>query len=174
MQPVPDTRFHRGADRILGGVCSGLGEGFRIDPLWVRIAFVLLAFVQGLGVLLYLILWLVMPERVGGQPAIRSGLDSMTADIRRLWSELGGHPSGYAPPPIDTASDQSVDPAQPAATPVGPGRRNQPVLLGVALVVIGVLALGNNIGLFNWGVVWPVALIGAGVVLVVRSAQHRA
>jgi phage shock protein C len=174
MQPVSDPRFHRGADRILGGVCSGLGEGFRIDPLWIRIAFVLLAFVQGIGIFLYLILWLVMPERLEGQPASRSGFDSMTADIRRLWSELGGHPSGQAPPPIATSTEPGVAPAQPSAVPVSAGRRNQPVLLGIALVVIGVLALGNNMGLFNWDVVWPVALIAVGVVLVLRSAQRRA
>ncbi len=171
MQPVSDPRFHRGSDRILGGVCSGLGGGFRIDPLWIRIAFVLLAFVQGIGIFLYLILWLVMPERLEGQSASRSGFDSMTADIRRLWSELGGRPSGQAQAPIAASTEQDVAPAQSQA---GAGRRDQPLLFGVALVVIGVIFLGNNIGLFNWDVLWPVALIAAGIVLMLRSVQRKA
>jgi len=56
--------FYRGSDRIVGGVCSGLAAGFHIDPLWVRLAFVLLAFVQGIGLFIYIVLWLVMPEKV--------------------------------------------------------------------------------------------------------------
>ena len=71
-QAAPQT-FRRGTDRILGGVCSGLAEGLRIDPLWVRLGFVLLAFLQGVGLLIYIVLWLVMPEQVEGQDGTRSG-----------------------------------------------------------------------------------------------------
>lgn len=48
-------------DRILGGVCSGLAGFFDIDSLWVRIAFVVLFMFGGSGLLIYLILWLVVP-----------------------------------------------------------------------------------------------------------------
>ena len=48
-------------DRKVGGVCGGLGEFFELDPLLFRVAFVVLAFVGGLGVLLYVMLWLVIP-----------------------------------------------------------------------------------------------------------------
>lgn len=44
------------------GVAAGLGRYFRIDPVIPRVAFVVLSFVGGLGLLLYLALWLVMPE----------------------------------------------------------------------------------------------------------------
>lgn len=187
MQPVTDPRFHRGSDRILGGVCSGLAGGFRIDPLWVRIAFVLLGFVQGVGIFLYVVLWLVMPEHVEGQAASRSGFDSMTADLRRLWSELGGRPAGQAlapttapiapaAPPIAPAAPPTapgVAPASPSDTPVRARWRDQPVLLGVALIAIGVIFLGNNTGFVNWDVVWPVVLIAIGVVFILRSAQRK-
>ncbi len=50
-------------NRRLAGVCGGLGEYFGIDPTIIRILFVLLALPGGLpGTLLYVILWLVMPE----------------------------------------------------------------------------------------------------------------
>ena len=50
-----------GTDRKIAGVCGGLGEFFDLDPVLFRVAFVVLAFVGGLGILLYLVLWLVVP-----------------------------------------------------------------------------------------------------------------
>ncbi len=50
------------ADRVLGGVCAGIADYYGLDPVLVRVAFVLLAFLGGPGILLYLILLLVIPE----------------------------------------------------------------------------------------------------------------
>jgi phage shock protein PspC (stress-responsive transcriptional regulator) len=49
-------------DRKIAGVCAGLGEYFKVDPTLVRLIFVVLALAGGPGVLLYIILWMVMPE----------------------------------------------------------------------------------------------------------------
>lgn len=49
--------------KILGGVCSGLGEYFGIDPLFVRLAFIALFFVYGLGIIPYIILWVIIPAK---------------------------------------------------------------------------------------------------------------
>lgn len=49
-------------DKILGGVCSGLGLYFNIDSKWVRVIFVLFFLFGGSGILLYLVLWAVMPK----------------------------------------------------------------------------------------------------------------
>ena len=50
-------------NRILLGICGGLGEFFGINPIWFRIAFLIAAIPGGLpSLLLYLILWLVMPK----------------------------------------------------------------------------------------------------------------
>lgn len=54
--PVPADPATR--DRILGGVAAHLADRLDVDPLWIRIAFVLLALVGGIGVLLYAALWL--------------------------------------------------------------------------------------------------------------------
>lgn len=48
-------------DRMLGGVCSGLGRYFKIDPILVRLSFVLLSIHGGVGPLLYLLLLILMP-----------------------------------------------------------------------------------------------------------------
>lgn len=49
-------------DRIIFGVCGGLGEYFELDPLIVRILFILLAFSGGSGIIIYLILAVIIPE----------------------------------------------------------------------------------------------------------------
>jgi phage shock protein PspC (stress-responsive transcriptional regulator) len=47
-------------DKYIGGVCGGLGAFFQIDPTWIRVIF-LIGLFAGFGVLLYLILWIVIP-----------------------------------------------------------------------------------------------------------------
>lgn len=58
-----NRRLFRDPDgRILGGVCAGLGHYFGIDPVIMRLLFVAIVIFGGSGILLYLILWLVMPK----------------------------------------------------------------------------------------------------------------
>jgi phage shock protein PspC (stress-responsive transcriptional regulator) len=56
-------RMYRDSDhRIIGGVCAGMGAYWDIDPLILRIIFAALTLAGGLGVLTYLVLWVVLPE----------------------------------------------------------------------------------------------------------------
>ena len=48
-------------DKMLGGVAGGLGDYLDIDPTLIRLAFVLLFLAGGHGLLVYLVLWLVVP-----------------------------------------------------------------------------------------------------------------
>ncbi len=162
-----EQAFYRGTDRIVGGVCSGLAAGFHIDPIWVRIAFVLLAFLQGIGLFIYIVLWLVMPEKAEGKAAARSGFDSMTSDLRRVGGELQGQLGGLIGPRTTTTSEPGGGPATSGSRP------NQSLLLGLVLVLVGAIVLGANTGLFSWDVVWPATLILIGVVLLVRAFQRR-
>ncbi len=146
--------FHRGNDRILGGVCSGLAAGFHLDPLWVRLAFVLLAFFQGIGLFLYLVLWLVMPEQPERSAPVRSGFESMGDDLKRIAGELKGQ---FA------AADAQPQPV---------GRATQGLVLGIVLVAVGALLLGVNTRIVTWSEVWPVAVIALGAVLLIRAASR--
>ena len=49
-------------DRVIAGVCSGVGHYFDIEPRWMRLILLLLVFFGGTGIMLYLILWIVMPK----------------------------------------------------------------------------------------------------------------
>lgn len=63
--------FHRlyrsRENRRLAGVAGGLGQYLAVDPTLVRLAFVFLTVASGLGLLVYLILWLIMPTRPLGE-----------------------------------------------------------------------------------------------------------
>ncbi len=54
--------FRDGDEKKLGGVCSGIANYFDFDPIWFRAAFAISFFVFGSGFLLYLILWIIIPE----------------------------------------------------------------------------------------------------------------
>lgn len=47
--------------KILGGVCTGLGNYFNIDPLWIRLIFAALLFAYGFTILVYIVMWIVVP-----------------------------------------------------------------------------------------------------------------
>jgi phage shock protein C len=53
-------------ESMIAGVCGGLGEYLDIDPVIVRIIFVLLAFAGGAGVIGYIIAWIIIPEAPAG------------------------------------------------------------------------------------------------------------
>jgi len=57
----PKRLYRSRTDTMIGGVCSGLAKYFSLDPTVVRLAFVLLFLLAGHGLLVYLILWLVVP-----------------------------------------------------------------------------------------------------------------
>ena len=60
---VSSKRLYRSIDnRLLAGVCSGLGEYFEIDPVIIRIIWIILI-IGGYGILLYLLFWLIIPRK---------------------------------------------------------------------------------------------------------------
>ncbi len=66
-EPQPDINvkkrvFRDPDDKVLGGVCSGIGAYFDFDPIWLRLGFAITFFFFGGGFLLYIILWMVIPK----------------------------------------------------------------------------------------------------------------
>ena len=66
MDQSPTQRLFRSrTDRVLGGVCGGLAKYFNIDPTLTRVFFAIIGLSWGLGVLLYIVMWLIVPEEGG-------------------------------------------------------------------------------------------------------------
>lgn len=88
---------------ILGGVCSGLGNYFRIDTIWIRIIFILFTLFYLSGLIIYAVLWIVLPRSTDGYSKQSSGTGSVRgaavsgavteSDNRRT---RGGSPAGNA------------------------------------------------------------------------------
>lgn len=60
-QRGPRRLFRDPDNRMVGGVCSGLGAYFNLDPVWFRLLFVFAVIFAGSGILVYIILWIVLP-----------------------------------------------------------------------------------------------------------------
>lgn len=172
-------------EKILGGVCGGLGEYFAIDPVIVRLVFVLVTLTSGLGILVYPILWVIMPKAPLGTPSLwgqqppqigtseQELFQAQQAQYVRQEARWGGQsaarsgPAGapnyrYDPVTGERVQEQQVPPQQPYPTP----RRSWRVI-GITVLAIGLMAAGNIFG-FTADLLFPILLIAIGALLLRR------
>ncbi|MBC7264322.1 MAG: PspC domain-containing protein [Chloroflexi bacterium] len=148
----------RRSKRIIAGVCAGLGDYFGIDPALVRLVFVLWAILGQWAVAVYILLWVLIPEE-GKEEAdrgttVRDNVREVVEEVQQFGSDVGAMLRGEQ----TEASSQRI------------------ILLGAILVLLGLAMLANNLGLFAWfqlGRLWPLLLIIAGVVLLIRSLGRK-
>jgi len=90
--------FRDPENKILGGVCSGLAAYFNIDdPIWVRLAFVVFTVTGGAGVLIYIIMWIIMPKAKTSIDRLRmKGNPINFQNIENMVEESIDHISGFA------------------------------------------------------------------------------
>lgn len=136
-------------DVMIGGVCAGLGKYFKIDATLVRLIFVLLTLAGGSGVLVYFILWIVIPrEDDTSVPA--EGMNS--AEFSRRANLMGQEMQQMVQQP-NTRTIQ---------------------IIGIGLVVFGLFYLVQNLGIpwlswWNDRLIWPALIIVVGALLLVRA-----
>ena len=59
-----DKKLHRSdTNKVISGVCGGLGEYFEIDPVLVRVIAVILALAHGVAIVAYIVAWIIVPKR---------------------------------------------------------------------------------------------------------------
>jgi phage shock protein C len=156
-------RLERSAsNRVIGGVCGGIAEYLAVDPTLVRVVFVFTAFVTaGLFVVAYIVLLVLMPQP--GQPA----------------------PFTSTPPPAAAADTtvgmdatsagtvaSTVAPVDPAVHAAEAERRR--AAFGYILIALGVAFFLSNAGAFRfvqWQYLWPLVLIGIGVLFLVQRVR---
>ncbi|HET9847294.1 MAG TPA: PspC domain-containing protein [Candidatus Dormibacteraeota bacterium] len=164
--------LRRGSDRIVAGVCSGLGHYFGIDVMLVRLAFIVLALLHGVGILLYIVLWFLMDPPATGQPEgsrhfgerLRAMIDEVNDDLRSGFRRSQRSPTGSPPTPATSAPGPRSNPPPIYGRPRG-------FWLGVILIVGGAYFLLDNLGflnLFRWDIFWPVLLIAIGLFVLLR------
>jgi phage shock protein PspC (stress-responsive transcriptional regulator) len=122
--PVDRKLFRDPDDKVLGGVCSGISAYFGIEPVWLRLAFALLFFGFGTGLLLYFILWLVIPKarstadrlRMKGEPInvanIEKNILEELEEVRLRSKETARKGRDAAAPFLSRVTSGLVDVAQ--------------------------------------------------------------
>jgi phage shock protein C len=140
------------SDRMIGGVCGGLGAYLRIDPTIVRLLFVLMALGSGAGVFIYFVLWFVLPSEEAGEAV------SLDANIRASAGEMADRARSLG-------SDLSSQDAE--------SRRRGLMVVGGGLILVGAVVFLNNLNIpwLSWlkvDLLWPLVLVAAGVLVIVR------
>jgi phage shock protein PspC (stress-responsive transcriptional regulator) len=150
-----NKRLYRSAkSKVFGGVAGGIAEYFDIDPIIIRLLFVVLVFAGGGGFLVYLILWIALP------------LEPLTTFNMNMGS---GETYNAENPGEQATTDSGPGAANPFNIPVKPENRNS-LIGGVVLISLGVIFLANRfIPNINFGDLWPLALVVLGGVLIATS-----
>lgn len=133
-------------NKVLGGVCGGIGEYFEVDPVLIRVLFVFLTFFNGSGILLYLLLLIILPQ----EPIIFPEETYSNVKEEDIKSE-------YIP------AEQPIQ------------KRNTRKIFGIILLILGVVFLINNIiPSLDFDIIFPLILIGIGIYLIMESLKsHR-
>ena len=170
----PTQRLMRSrTDKIIAGVAGGVGQYLAIDPVIVRLAFVALA-LTGVGVLLYPVLWLIMPLEGSQRATPNQAFDEMRQQAQRVGDEVREVFVSSRRVRFDPMTGQPADPeAEIPINNVGGGaapstpeeRRNR--VLGVVLLGVGAIILLSMIPGFG-KLLLPVVLIAAGVMVLRR------
>jgi phage shock protein C len=128
-------------NKMIAGVCGGLGEAFGIDPVIIRLVFFIITFMGGSGILIYLILWIVLPS----ESNLTHGNDTMRANINEMKTHAQNFSHYF-------------------------GGEDGRSWWGILLVAIGIIYLMNNFGFSNveWGRLWPIIIIIIGFALLGR------
>ncbi len=148
-------------DKMIAGVCGGLAEYFDVDPVLVRILFVVFTFIGGFAVIAYIVGMIVMPF-----PVTETSASASTAP---------------SPPPPAAEASPAADTGQPQPAPKS--KSSGALVFGIILVIIGAFFLMRNIPFLNhyyWWLKWhfsdflvPGIFIIFGIALLVHGSRKK-
>jgi phage shock protein C len=137
-------------NRVIFGVCGGLGEYFEIDPLVVRILFILLTFTGGSGIVIYLILAIMIPDSEGDRKTVSDVISETQEKTQELAEEIKKNKSWII---------------------------NIKNIVGLVVVFIGLDILFeqvfdfNPFSIINWGMIWALIILLIGLRIIFNSKE---
>jgi len=136
------------SNQMIGGVCGGLGAYLNIDPIFIRLLFVLLLFGTEFGFILYLLLWILVPEE-GKDYGFKD--DSFSDRVKSMGNDV----------------QQAVTQPHPQSG----------LIMGAGLIIIGGILFLNQLNFswlswMNFDILWPLLLIAGGIVLLIRIRRE--
>ena len=150
------------SDRMIWGVCGGLAEYFNIDPTIVRVIAVFLIFANGIGILAYIILAIVVPLESSKATEPKDVIKENVEEMKETASGLGHE--------IHSSFEKEKGSSEEAAK----ARHRNRNLLGIILVIIGIFFLLTRFDLFwwfRWSYLWPVILVAIGLLIIVGARR---
>lgn len=156
-----EKRLYRNErDKILAGVSSGLAEYFDMDVTWVRIIFVFAAVFGFSGVIIYVILWIVVPPK-----PFNTGFSSYNTDYKVYDDKTSPY----------TGSGYQAETPQPPYLIKKQNSSNTRLIGGLILVFFGAYFLLEEFDVFpywfNLHRLWPVIFIVLGVLIISRTEK---
>ncbi len=137
------------SNKVIAGIAGGLGEYFNFDPTIIRVLFILLTIFGGSGLLIYIVLWLVLPAHStvlkNSSDTIRSNIEEMKSTTRTFAHSIR-RPDG--------------------------NRENSKFWWAIIIIILGFFFLLNNFGLLeplNLDKFWPLLLIIFGLAIILRK-----
>jgi len=179
---MKEKLFRSRKNRILGGVASGLADYLNLDPILVRILFVVISIFNGIGIILYIILWIVIPENSNEfmytPPPTDYSPDSDTKTDTGSKTDSGFKAESDSKassdfkteaPKVDNM-DYKFDNmyTEPVKKSSGSGR----LIAGIIFIGLGIIFIADRIfPYFDFLDLLPVGLILLGVVLIWNSTR---
>jgi phage shock protein C len=148
-------RFYRSrTDKVFAGVCGGLAEYFNIDPILVRLLFLVLIIVAGGGLFAYIILWIITPEKPFDYSQSQNS------------STMENKQSSYEEP----RGSQEKSKNDPFRYPPHRHRDRGNLIGGLVLITLGALFLADEfIPHVSFSDLWPIILVVIGIGLLINN-----
>lgn len=133
-------RSHK--EKMIGGVCGGIAEYFDIDPVLIRILFVVAVFAGGSGILAYIICWIIIPD----QP--------------------------YSTPVSPTTDSTQPGSSQPQPVPEPNNHKGSTAAGVIFIIIGGLFLADNFLPHFHFRDFWPLIFIALGIAILSRSGRR--
>jgi phage shock protein PspC (stress-responsive transcriptional regulator) len=136
-------------DVVIGGVAAGIAKSLNVDPVIIRLVFVLLLIFGGSGLLLYIIFWIVLPEEKNySENNFAEKTGDMETEMKNNQKEESKGPKNIPPKPKNDGN----------------------LIAGLILITLGVIFLLERwIRWIDFADLWPLILVVAGIVLIRNS-----
>lgn len=148
-------KFYRSrTDRVLFGVCGGLGKYFNIDPILFRLLFVLLFLMHGAGLVVYILMVVITPEE--------SGRHDKDKGLEEEFGELAGKIN-------DKAHEISKEIGVSGEADPDRSSRN---FLAIIIILFGMFFLVREFFPLSWintDIVWALGIIGIGLYIIFKK-----
>jgi phage shock protein C len=147
-QTSPRRLYRMKQNAVIAGVSAGLAEYFNIDPAIVRLIFVLATIFGGSGIIVYIILWIILPQEEQGTIGSHSTVHNNVAEIRGRAEEFAEGLRGRG------ADGDNVSRELRTRT-----------MVGYIFIGLGVIFVLQNFGLFRADIFWPLVLVVIGLLI---------